>query len=57
MSDADSTCTGDYFRDVLVHIPTCTDVLKLTPRGWQEHYATEDTERCHGPLHEFAGER
>jgi hypothetical protein len=32
---------GDYFRDVLVRLSTCTDVTKLTPYGWREHYAVE----------------
>ncbi len=48
---------GDYFRDVLVRISTCTDVKKLTPHGWQEHYAAEVTERRHALLREIAGER
>ena len=48
---------GDYFRDVLVRISTCTDVKKLTPHGWQEHYAAEVTERRHALLRQIAGER
>ena len=48
---------GDYFRDVLVRISTCTDVKKLTPHGWKEHYAAEVTERRHALLREIAGER
>jgi transposase len=30
-----------YLRDVLLRISTETDVKKLTPRGWQEHYAEQ----------------
>ncbi|MEW6072188.1 MAG: transposase [Planctomycetota bacterium] len=30
-----------YLRDVLLRISTETDVTKLTPRGWQEHYADQ----------------
>lgn len=30
-----------YLRDVLLRIATETDVKKLTPRGWQEHYADQ----------------
>lgn len=48
---------GDYFRDVLVRISTCTDVKKLTPHGWKEHYAAEVTERRHALLREIVGER
>lgn len=48
---------GDYFRDVLVRISTCTDVKKLTPHGWKEHYAADVTERRHALLREIAGER
>ena len=48
---------GDYFRDVLTRISTCTDVTKLTPHGWQQHYAAEVTERRHALLREIAGER
>ena len=48
---------GDYFRDVLTRISTCTDVTKLTPHGWREHYAAEVTERRHALLRELASER
>lgn len=48
---------GDYFRDALVRLSTCTDVKKLTPHGWKEHYAAEVTERRHALLRELAGER
>jgi len=30
-----------YLRDVLLRISSETDVKKLTPRGWQEHYAEQ----------------
>lgn len=35
----------DYFRDVLLRIATCSDVTKLTPHGWKEHFADEVRER------------
>ena len=42
---------------MLVRISTCTDVKKLTPHGWKEHYAAEVTERRHALLREIPGER
>jgi transposase len=30
-----------YFRDVLLRVARCSDVGKLTPRGWKEHFAAE----------------
>ncbi len=36
---------GDYFRDVLLRISTCSDVRKLTPHGWKEHFEPEVTAR------------
>lgn len=33
-----------YLRDVLLRISTETDVRKLTPSGWLEHYAEQVTE-------------
>ena len=30
-----------YFRDVLLRIGTETDVTKLTPHGWKQHFAQE----------------
>ena len=30
-----------YFRDVLLRIGTETDVAKLTPHGWRQHFARE----------------
>lgn len=32
---------GDYFKDVLLRIGTCSDVRQLTPHGWKEHFAAE----------------
>ena len=32
---------GDYFKDVLLRIATCSDVKQLTPHGWKEHFAAE----------------
>ena len=30
-----------YFRDILTRISFCSDVAKLTPHGWKEHFADE----------------
>lgn len=46
---------GDYFKDVLVRLSTCTDVRKLTPHGWKEHFAAEVTERRHALLQRIVG--
>ncbi len=27
-----------YFRDLLMRIPTCSGVTRLTPHGWKEHF-------------------
>ena len=35
-----------YFRDLMLRIGTCSDVTKLTPHGWREHFLAEvDTRR------------
>lgn len=31
----------EYLRDVLLRISTCSDVTKLTPHGWAEHFMAE----------------
>lgn len=31
----------EYFRDVLLRLSTCSDVSKLTPHGWKEHFADQ----------------
>jgi transposase len=31
----------EYLRDVLLRISTCSDVTKLTPRGWKTHFADQ----------------
>ena len=46
---------GDYFKDVLLRLSTCTDVKKLTPHGWQQHFAAEVAERRHALLHQILG--
>jgi hypothetical protein len=46
---------GDYFNDVLLRLSTCTDVRKLTPHGWQQHFAAEVTERRHALLLQILG--
>ena len=28
----------EYFRDVLLRISTCSEVAKLTPHGWKQHF-------------------
>ena len=28
----------EYFRDVLHRVSKCSDVTKLTPHGWKEHF-------------------
>ena len=33
-----------YLRDVLLRISTETDVTKLTPNGWLEHYSEQVAE-------------
>lgn len=37
----------EYFRDVLLRISTCSDVKKLTPHGWKQHFAAEAEARRH----------
>ena len=34
-----------YFRDVLTRISHCSDVTKLTPHGWREHFGEEAQKR------------
>lgn len=46
---------GDYFRDVLLRLSTCTDVKQLTPHGWKNHFATEVAERRHAMLQQILG--
>ena len=36
---------GDYFRDVLLRISTCTDAKQLTPHGWKQHFEADVTGR------------
>ena len=31
----------EYFRDVLLRISTCSDVAKLTPHGWKQHFQAD----------------
>ncbi len=46
---------GDYFKDVLLRLSTCTDAKKLTPHGWQQHFAAEVAERRHAILQQILG--
>ena len=44
---AASVDPGDYFKDVLLRIATCSNVKQLTPHGWKEHFAAEvKARRC-----------
>lgn len=40
----------EYFRDVLLRIGTCSDVTRLTPHGWKEHFLPEVEKRRHDAL-------
>jgi hypothetical protein len=52
---AEGVAPRAYFRDVLLRIATCTDVRKLTPHGWREHFAAEVAERRHALLQRLVG--
>lgn len=44
-----------YLRDVLLRISTETDAKKLTPRGWQEHYADQVARGREGAVSRLLG--
>jgi transposase len=46
---------GDYFKDVLLRLSTCTDVKLLTPHGWKAHFEAEVTARRHEILQKLLG--
>ena len=46
---------GDYFKDVLLRLSTCTDAKMLTPHGWKQHFEVEVTERRHAVLQQILG--
>jgi transposase len=46
---------GDYFKDVLLRISTCSDVTSLTPHGWKERFEPEVTARRHEVLQKILG--
>lgn len=46
---------GDYFKDVLLRLSTCTDAKRLTPHGWKQHFEAEVTERRHALLQQILG--
>jgi transposase len=46
---------GDYFKDVLLRISTCSDVTSLTPHGWKERFESEVTTRRHEVLQKILG--
>lgn len=45
----------DYLADVLQRISTCTDITKLTPHGWKQHFAGEVAARRAVALSALAG--
>ena len=47
---------GDYFKDVLLRLSTCTGVKRLTPHGWKDHFAAEVAERRHALLQSIVAE-
>ncbi len=40
----------EYFQDVLLRIATCSDVTKLTPHGWKEHFLPDVEQRRQSAL-------
>ena len=44
-----------YLRDVLLRISTETDVTKLTPSGWREHYADQVAQERDGAIDRLLG--
>ena len=46
-----------YLRDVLLRIHHCSDVQKLTPHGWKEHFALEVERQRDTILGRFVGFR
>jgi transposase len=40
----------EYFQDVLLRIAKCSDVTKLTPHGWKQHFLPEVEQRRQGAL-------
>ena len=46
---------GDYFRDVLTRISTCTDAKQLTPHAWKQHFEAEVTGRRQALLEQIVG--
>ena len=45
----------DYLADVLLRIGHCTDVTKLTPHGWKQHFAEQVAARRQTALAALAG--
>jgi transposase len=46
---------GDYFKDVLLRISTCTDAKLLTPHAWKLQFEAEVTARRHAILQQILG--
>ena len=40
----------EYFQDVLLRIAKCSDVTKLTPHGWKQHFLPEVEQRRQSAL-------
>ena len=40
----------EYFQDVLLRIAKCSDVTKLTPHGWKQHFLPNVAQRRHDAL-------
>ncbi|MCB9825178.1 MAG: IS66 family transposase [Planctomycetes bacterium] len=45
----------DYFQDVLLRIGRCSDVTRLTPHGWKQHFQAEVETRRHDALRRLFG--
>lgn len=46
---------GDYFRDILTRISTCTDAKLLTPHAWKQHFEAEVSGRRQALLEQLIG--
>ena len=46
---------GEYFKDVLLRISTCSDVTMLTPHGWKQHFEADVIGRRHALLQQILG--
>lgn len=46
-----------YLRDVLTRVSSESDITKLTPHGWKEHFADEVARDFNGSIRVFLGNR